>query len=94
MKLKNAIAVTTISAFAFIAATAFAADGSAVNAKPATTDTAASERAAQVPPAAKKATPHSHLREKVGTTPTAAPTPTAEEKAAMDRMHQHPKDAK
>jgi hypothetical protein len=93
MKMKSALVAATLVAFAAVSGAAFAADDSAVAAKPASTDIAKSSQAVQ-PPTAKKAKPHSHVQEKTGATPTASPTPTAEEKARKDKMHQHQRDAK
>ena len=93
MKMRAALIVATLVAFAATSGAALAADDSAVAAKPASTDLAKSSQAVQ-PPVAKKSGPHSHVQEKTGATPTLSPTPTAEEKARKDKMHQHQRDSK
>ena len=94
MKTRATIYVAALLAFAAVSGATFAADDSAVAAKPATTDTAKSAPSAQQPPAAKKSKPHSHLQEKVGVAPAAATPAVEPDKASMDKMHQHPKDGK
>jgi hypothetical protein len=92
--MKTTLAAATLVAFAAVAAPAFAADDSAVAAKPPVTDAAKSTQSVQQAPAPKKVKPHSHVQEKTGFTPSVSPARTPEEKAAMDKMHQHPRDAK
>jgi hypothetical protein len=94
MKMKANLIAATLVAFAAVSCAALAADDTAVVAKPATTDTAKSAQSVQQPPAGKKTKPHSHVQEKNGTAPAAAPALTAEEKARKDKMHQHQRDAK
>jgi hypothetical protein len=94
MKMRATLVAAAIAAFAAVSGAAFAADDSAVAAKPATTDTAKSAQSVQQPPAVKNTKPHSHVQEKTGATPNVTPAPTAEEKAKKDKMHQHQKDAK
>jgi hypothetical protein len=94
MNMKSPLATATLVAFVVVSATAFAADDSAVAAKSPVTDAAQSTQSVQQPPAAQKMKLHSHVQEKTGFAPSAAPAPTPEEKAAMDKMHQHPRDAK
>jgi hypothetical protein len=93
MKMKATLVAATLVAFAAVSGAVLAAEDSAVDAKHATADLATSSPAAQ-PPAVKKSKPHSHVQEKTGVTPTLAPALTAEEKAARNKMHLHPRDAK
>jgi hypothetical protein len=94
MKMKSTLVAATLVAFATVSGAAYAVDDSAVVVKPATPDTAKTAQSVQQPPAVKKTKPHSHVQEKSGVSPTVTPPPTPEEKAAMDKMHQHQKDAK
>jgi len=94
MKMRATIVAATLVALGVVSGTAFAADDGAVAAKSATTDTVTRAQSVQQPPTVKKAKPHSHVQEKYGVAPAATPPPTAEERAAKDKMHQHQRDAK